>query len=49
MVEQIYHIEQYKLRVWEQEHRQLTSEQAAAEWIKKYADTFPKIIDEKTN
>jgi hypothetical protein len=49
MVEQICHIEQYKVRVWEQEHRQLTSEQAAAEWIKRYADTFPKISDEKTN
>lgn len=49
MVEQICHIEEYKSQVWEREHRKLTSEQAAAEWIKKYADTFPQITDEKPN
>ena len=46
MVEQICHIEQYKNEVWEREHRQLTSEQAAAEWIKKYADTFPQLDEQ---
>ena len=49
MVEQICHIEEYKARVWEQEHRQLTSEQAAAEWIKKYAHTFPQITEDNIN
>ena len=45
MVEQICHIEEYKNQIWENEHRQLTSEQAAAEWIKKYAGDFPQLID----
>ena len=43
MVEQICHIEQYRNEVLEHEHRQLTSEQAAIEWIKKYAGTFPEL------
>ena len=46
MVEQICHIEQYRSEVLEHEHRQLTSEQAAIEWIKKFASTFPKITVE---
>jgi len=49
MIEQICHIEEYKNEVWERERRQLTSEQAAAEWIKKYADTFPQMTDEKVS
>ena len=49
MVEQICHIEQYKAQVWEQEHRKLTSEQAAAEWIQKHAGSFPQLNDEKSN
>ena len=47
MVEQICHIEQYRSEVLEHEHRQLTSEQAAIEWIKKYAGTFPELSAEK--
>ena len=47
MVEQICHIEQYRNEVLEHEHRRLTSEQAAIEWIKKYAATFPEISAEK--
>lgn len=49
MVEQICHIEQYKNEVWEREHRQLTSEQAAAEWIEKYASSFPQMDDDASN
>lgn len=49
MVEQICHIEEYRTQVWEQEHRQLSSEQAAAEWIKKYAGTFPQLDVDKSN
>jgi Tfp pilus assembly protein PilZ len=40
MVEQICDIEQYKKNIFEKEGRKLTSEQAALEWIKKYAGTF---------
>lgn len=47
MVEQICHIEQYRNEVWQHEHRQLTSEQAAVEWIKKYAKTFPELTTEE--
>ena len=47
MVEQICHIEQYRNEVWQREHRQLTSEQAAVEWIKKYANTFPELSTEE--
>ena len=49
MVEQICHIEEYKNQVLEVEHRQLTSEQAAAEWIKKYADSFPQLTIDQPN
>jgi hypothetical protein len=41
MVEQICHIEQYKRDVFEREGRQLSAEEAAAEWIRKYAQNFP--------
>lgn len=41
MVEQICHIEHYKRQVWEQEGRKLDGEQAAMEWIEKYAADFP--------
>ena len=47
MVEQICHIEQYRSEVLEHEQRQLTSEQAAIEWIKKYAGTFPELTTEE--
>jgi c-di-GMP-binding flagellar brake protein YcgR len=41
MVEQVCHIEQYRLEVLKQEGRRLSSEEAAAEWIAKYASQFP--------
>jgi hypothetical protein len=41
MVEQICYIEEYKKKIYEKERRILTDEQAALEWIKKYADKFP--------
>lgn len=42
MVEQICHIEHYRRDVLQREGRRLSSEQAAAEWITRYADKFPK-------
>lgn len=45
MVEQICHIERYKDEVRRDERREISSEEAAAEWIKKYADSFP-MLDE---
>lgn len=41
MVEQICHIEEYRQRVQEQEGRQLSSREAALEWIERYAGSFP--------
>jgi PilZ domain len=41
MVEQICHIEEYRKSVLRREGRALDSEQAAAEWIGRYAETFP--------
>ena len=41
MVEQICHIEQYKQEVLEKEGRKLSGEEAALEWIQKYAPQFP--------
>lgn len=41
MVEQVCHIEQYKKEMFEKEGRSLTSEQAAVEWIKRFAKDFP--------
>lgn len=41
MVEQICHIENYKEQVQQTEHRELSSEEAAHEWISKFADEFP--------
>ena len=45
MVEQICHIEHYKNKVKNEEGRILNDDQAAAEWIEKYAETFPSISD----
>ena len=42
MIEQICHIEHYKQEVLENEGRQLSGEQAAIEWIKKFAREFPQ-------
>lgn len=43
MVEQICHIEHYKREVFTREGRVLTGEQAAQEWISKYAKDFPSL------
>jgi len=41
MVEQVCHIENYKHEVYRAEGRTLTIEEAAKEWIGKYAADFP--------
>jgi hypothetical protein len=41
MVEQVCHIENYKKVVYQAEGRLLTAEEAAMEWISKYASQFP--------
>jgi hypothetical protein len=41
MVEQLCYIEEYRARIEREEGRTLTSEQAAAEWIRHFADQFP--------
>lgn len=46
MVEQICHIEQYKKDMFELEGRKLSGEEAAFEWIRKFASEFP-MIDSK--
>jgi hypothetical protein len=43
MVEQICHIEDYRQSVHRLEGRQLSSEEAAGEWIERYAEHFPEI------
>ncbi len=43
MVEQLCHIEHYRHEVMRTQGRALTSQQAAMEWISKYADEFPTI------
>ena len=47
MVEQICHIEQYKKDIFELEGRKLSGEEAAFEWIKKFAPDFPAIGDKE--
>jgi hypothetical protein len=42
MVEQVCHIEHYKREVLEKDGRTLTSQEAALEWIKRYAKDFPR-------
>lgn len=44
MVEQICHIEHYKKKVLIEEGRALSNDEAAAEWIEKYATEFPRNI-----
>lgn len=41
MVEQVCHIENYRQDIRQKEGRILTVQQAAAEWIAKYAASFP--------
>lgn len=45
MVEQICHIEEYKQDVLKNEGRKLTGEEAASEWIQRYAIKFPSSDD----
>jgi len=45
MVEQICHIEHYRMWVKEVEGRELDGEHAALEWIDKYAKDFPNMTD----
>lgn len=42
MVEQVCHIEHYRAQVLRIEGRNLNSEEAAQEWIEKYASDFPQ-------
>lgn len=41
MVEQLSHIENYRRSVQKEEGRHLSAEQAAREWISRYAEEFP--------
>ncbi len=43
MVEQVCHIEHYKREVFKTEGRRLNGEEAALEWITKYAHLFPDV------
>ncbi len=43
MVEQICQIEHYKKEVLHKDGRELTSEEAASEWVSKYASEYPRI------
>jgi hypothetical protein len=43
MIEQICHIEHYRKEIKLVEGRELSSEEAAREWISKYADEFPSM------
>lgn len=43
MAEQVCYIEAYKHHVKEKEGRELSSDQAAIEWIAKHADQFPSL------
>lgn len=43
MIEQVCHIEEYKKFIWQEEGRNLSDNQAATEWIQKYADRFPSV------
>ena len=45
MVEQICHIEHYKANVRRKEGRLISGEQAAKEWIEKFAENFPQEIN----
>lgn len=43
MIEQICHIEHYRSEVQRQQGRTLSSEEAAKEWIVRYAGEFPSL------
>jgi hypothetical protein len=41
MVEQVCHIESYKQQILKSEGRKLSPEEAAVEWVSKFAANFP--------
>lgn len=43
MIEQLCHIEHYKQMVLRTQGRQLSGQQAALEWISKFAEQFPQV------
>jgi Tfp pilus assembly protein PilZ len=43
MIEQICHIQHYRDQIEQQEGRKLSREQAASEWIARYAKDFPAL------
>lgn len=45
MIEQICHIETYREELYQQQGRRLCYENAAQEWIERYADTFPTLTE----
>ncbi len=45
MVEQVCHIEHYRTEILATEGRELSGEEAAQEWITKYAELFPRWDD----
>jgi len=47
MVEQVCHIEHYKRSVLEREGRALSGEEAALEWIERYAPAFPPLEEDE--
>jgi uncharacterized Zn finger protein len=49
MIEQICHIEHYKAKVLATEGRRLDGEQAAREWIHKFADGFQGLEEGTTD
>lgn len=49
MVEQLCQIEQYRQRILTDEGRTLDSEQAAQEWIERYAKEFSESFDTASN
>ena len=46
MVEQVCHIESYRQRVRTDEHRDISAEEAAREWIVKFAERFTQANSE---
>lgn len=46
MVEQVCHIEQYKAEVLAEEGRTIDGEEAAREWIQKFARAFPRLDED---
>lgn len=42
MLLQVCHIQQYKKEIYEKQGRKLSGEQAALEWIEKFASEFPQ-------